>query len=109
MRNKMENQKITTNGNGFTVLEARDGYRQDNSLWFGECSVCGEHLSNSRSGRVWKHTVYTEKGFYSKEIFEQKRFYNQASSYQVDYCPKLENKVVETVVWYLVDGEKVFA
>jgi hypothetical protein len=33
-------------GNGFTALNPADGYRKDNRLWFGNCSVCGERVTN---------------------------------------------------------------
>ena len=59
-------------GNGFKVLNPADGYRQDNRLWFGECSVCGERITNSALDGVWKHTQQLENGW----------------SKQIDYCPK---------------------
>jgi hypothetical protein len=93
----MTEQDFKVNANGFTALNAHDGYRKDNTLWFAECSECGDHISNSRHDNFWAHTVYTFKKFYSQENFER-GVYNQASSYQVDYCPKVEGKVVECVV-----------
>ena len=93
----MSETDFLVNANGFTVLEPRDGYRKDNSLWFGKCSECGEGVSNSRHNNVWKHTVFTYKKYYSQDNFER-GVYNQASSYQVDYCPTKEGKLVECVV-----------
>jgi hypothetical protein len=58
-------------GNGFSVLNAADGYRQNNQVWFGECSVCGERVSNSRLVGVWEHKLQLEDGW----------------SKQIDYCP----------------------
>jgi hypothetical protein len=95
--------------NGFTALNCEDGFRKDNRLWFGECSECGERITNSHFDGVWKHTVYSEKGFYSKEKFDEGIFYNQSTSRQVDYCPKVEGKEVAPIVWYLQDGVKVYA
>ena len=43
-------------GSNFTVLNPEDGYRKDNSLWFGECSVCGERVSNSKHSNKWMHS-----------------------------------------------------
>lgn len=45
-------------GNGFTVLNPRDGFRKDNRLWFGTCSVCNESVTNSAiDGRGWIHEI----------------------------------------------------
>ena len=63
------------NANGFTVLDPHDGFRKDNRLWFGTCSVCGETVTNSHLENVWKHTV----------ILEQERNYTKSRT--VDYCP----------------------
>lgn len=93
----MTEQDFKVNANGFTALEPRDGYRKDNSLWFGKCSECGEGIHNSRLVGKWEHTIYTYKKFYSQENFER-GVYNQAKSYSVDYCPTKENKLVECVV-----------
>jgi hypothetical protein len=43
-------------GNGFSVLNPEDGYRKDNSVWFGECSKCGQMVANGRFfGLNWVH------------------------------------------------------
>ena len=97
------------NANGFTALNCEDGFRKDNRLWFGECSECGERITNSHFDGVWKHTIYTEQGFYSKENFDKGFPYNFGSSHQVDYCPKVEGKEVATIKWYQVDGVKYYA
>lgn len=63
-------------GNGFTVLNPADGFRKDNTLWFGECSNCGERVVCSWIDKVWTHTVYLVKEA------------NHSVSRSVDYCPK---------------------
>ena len=83
--------------NGFTAINCEDGFRKDNRLWFGECSECGERITNSALDGVWKHTVYLEKGYYSQENFER-GIYNFSRSYQTDYCPKVKGEVVECLV-----------
>ena len=83
MRNKM-NKEIdfqTTTTKGFTVLEPRDGYRKDNTLWFGICSECGDRVTNSALKGEWEHTLILEQ-----KTFEDGRvFYTK--SRQIDYCP----------------------
>lgn len=74
-------QDFKVNANGFTVLNARDGFRKDNSLWFGECSVCGETVSNSRLSGVWEHQVILEE-----KLFEDGRVFMRKTR-QIDYCP----------------------
>ncbi len=70
-------------GNGFEVLNPADGYRQDNTLWFGECSVCGERISNSlNSGGVWEHELIL-----NAEYDPDGRLSTKTST-QLDYCPK---------------------
>jgi len=70
-------------GNKFSVLNPADGYRQNNQVWFGECSVCGERVTNSNLNGVWEH----------KLILEQKLDDNGFPTYQVsrqiDYCPSV--------------------
>lgn len=97
------------NANGFTVLNPEDGYRKDNRLWFGECSECGERITNSALDGVWKHTIYFERGWYNPEWFEMRIMPNYSKSKDVDYCPKVENKVVVPKDYLQVDGEKVYA
>jgi len=66
-------------GNGFTVINPKDGYRKDNRLWFGECATCGESVSSSSMSAKyngWTHTLtkkISETGFQMTSI---------------DYCPK---------------------
>jgi hypothetical protein len=74
----MNIQEVRVNGlgNGFAVINPTDGYRKDNTVWFGECSVCGERLSNSRWTGVWVHTL--------REKNEQ---YGYISHTDLDYCP----------------------
>jgi hypothetical protein len=91
--------KINTAGNGFEVLEAIDGFRKDNSLWFGKCSVCEESVTNSRHDNIWMHTVYSEKGWYTPEAFLNGNSPNVSGSKKVDYCPTLENKIEIPDIW----------
>lgn len=62
-------------GNGFTVLNPADGFRKDNTLWFGECSNCGERVTCDGFTKVWNHRIYSVKEA------------NHSISRQVDYCP----------------------
>jgi hypothetical protein len=91
--------EIDTAGNGFEVLEARDGFRKDNSMWFGKCSICEEMVSNSRGKNVWMHTVYLEKGWYFSKNFLQGDPPNVSFSKEVSYCPKVENKIIIPEIW----------
>ena len=65
-------------GNGFTVINPKDGYRKDNAVWFGECSKCGEMVSSSSVSlkfNGWTHTlIRQEKGYQVHTA--------------IDYCPK---------------------
>ena len=103
--NKVEKTQIA---NGFTALNCEDGFRKDNRLWFGECSVCGERITNSALDGVWKHTIYSIKGYYSMENFER-GIYNHSQSKQVDYCPTAKGEENPCEVYVMVDGEKVYA
>lgn len=78
-------------GKGFRVLEPHDGYRGDNSLWFGKCAVCMELVTHSRLTGLWEHTVYTLVEYWSKDS----TFPNHTVSHKVDYCPVVEGKVIE--------------
>jgi hypothetical protein len=105
------NQEIREQGIGsnFSVLNPEDGFRKDNSLWFGNCSECGERVSQSLHNDYWSHTIYLEKGYYSKEIWEAGRFHNQATSKASDYCPTAKGDPDTCVVWYYDENnEKVF-
>jgi hypothetical protein len=69
-------------GNGFSVINPHDGFRKDNRLWFGNCSECGELVTNSSlTGKGWEHNL----------ILEQKLREDGSVSYQssrsVGYCP----------------------
>lgn len=64
-------------GSNFTVSNASDGYRKDNSVWFGTCDTCGEQVSSSVMSTGWTHSVVVRLiGTTGKEIKS------------VDYCPK---------------------
>ena len=69
-------------GSNFTVLNPEDGFRKDNSLWFGTCSVCGERVSNSKHRNIWTHTEILEVTYHAdgKTILSQK-------SRDIDQCP----------------------
>lgn len=71
-------QDFKINANGFTALNAHDGYRKDNRLWFGECSVCGERITNSALTGIWEHQLILEQNGLSTR------------SRQIDYCPSLQ-------------------
>ena len=77
MRNEMnKEQDFQINANGFVVLDARDGYRQDNRLWFGKCSECGDDVTNSALDGIWQHRLILAQSGLS------------TTSRQIDYCPK---------------------
>lgn len=68
-------------GLNFRVLNPEDGFRKDNTLWFGECDTCGERVSNSLHDKFWAHTAVLEVKYHtSGHILSQK-------SIQIDYCP----------------------
>jgi hypothetical protein len=109
MRNKMNEVTKVQEANGFTALNCEDGYRKDNRLWFGECSECGERITNSALDGVWKHTIYFERGWYNPEWFEKRIMPNYSHSKDVDYCPKTRGEDVTPKDYLVVDGEKVYA
>jgi hypothetical protein len=49
-------------GSNFSVVDQADGFRKDNRLWFGTCSVCGERVTNSSFRGVWEHSLRIENG-----------------------------------------------
>jgi hypothetical protein len=68
-------------GLNFRVLNPEDGFRKDNSLWFGKCDTCGEHVSNSLHSKIWMHNADLEVKYHkSGQILSRK-------SVQIDYCP----------------------
>lgn len=69
------------NANGFTVLNPADGFRKDNRLWFGECSVCGERVHNSALKGIWEHTLILE------QTKNADGFVTYQKSRDIDYCP----------------------
>jgi hypothetical protein len=70
-------------GSNFTVLNPVDGYRKDNHLWFGTCSVCGESVVNSRLDGIWQHTIIKETKYH-----ESGQIRSQVSS-QSEFCPSV--------------------
>lgn len=102
-----KSKDFQVNANGFIALNPRDGFRQDNKLWFAQCSECGETITNSAFDGFWTHRVYSEKGYYSKESLEKDLIPNFSSSRSVDYCPKVANIITECEVWYEENGTKI--
>ena len=103
-------QSVRENGIGsnFSVINPADGFRKDNRLWFGTCSVCNESVTNSAvSGRGWEHTIYLEKGYFSKDNY-LKGTTNMASSKSVTYCPTAKGETHPCEIYYMENGEKVF-
>lgn len=82
MRNKMNQVEKIQQANGFTAINCEDGYRKDNRLWFGECSVCGERITNSSRNGIWEHKIILEQKLYPSGTIAYQ------SSKNVDYCPK---------------------
>jgi hypothetical protein len=78
-------KRIKGIGNGFTVIDPKDGYRKDNTLWFGKCSECGEQVVSSlmsAKNTGWTHEVRTGIQYHaSGNVLTY-------SSRAVDYCPK---------------------
>jgi hypothetical protein len=68
-------------GNGFKVLVPTDGFRNDQTLWFGTCGECGESVNNSWRDGLWVHTVWVQRRFYANGNFAG------GQSHGVDYCP----------------------
>ncbi len=70
-------------GNGFSVINPHDGFRKDNRLWFGTCSVCGDSVTNSSlTGKGWEHNLILEQKFYENGSVAYQ------SSRNIDYCPQ---------------------
>jgi hypothetical protein len=96
-------------GSNFSVLNPEDGFRKDNTLWFGNCSECGEKVTQSLHYDYWTHTLFLEKGYSSKEALEQGLYHSQATSKTLDYCPTAKGEPDTCVVWYYdEDNNKVF-
>lgn len=68
-------------GLNFDVMSPQDGFRKDNSLWFGKCTVCMETVSNSLHSKLWEHNVDLEITYHANgDILSRK-------SKKIDYCP----------------------
>ena len=65
-------------GSNFKVVDQKDGFRNDNSIWFGNCATCGGHVSNSVFNGVWEHTTYGESDSLNVIIMKK-----------LDYCPSV--------------------
>ncbi len=94
-------------GSNFMVLNPADGFRKDNSLWFGKCAECGEHVAHSYHTQAWTHTIYEYQEWFSKEAFDKGMPANHSRSRQADYCPKVAGEVVDTVRYYKDGDTKV--
>ena len=68
-------------GLNFDVMNPEDGYRKDNALWFGKCSVCGEIVSNSRHSKLWEHDLTISVQYHTNGQILSRQSKN------VDYCP----------------------
>jgi hypothetical protein len=71
-------------GYNFTVKDQSDGYRQDDTLWFGTCTSCGERVNNSLHEGKWMHEEIIKVEYHP----DGQLFYKE--SRQIDYCPKSE-------------------
>lgn len=69
-------------GSNFTVVNQKDGYRQDDRLWFGQCSVCGETVTNSALKGIWEHHIVLS------ETLDANGIVTHHSSKSSDICPK---------------------
>lgn len=74
-------------GNGFLVLNPEDGFRQDGSLWFGTCSVCGQRVTNSWRNGVWEHSVTVTESYHKNGSPLRQ------STQTFDYCPTERGEV----------------
>lgn len=101
-------QSVRENGTGtnFTVIEPVDGFRKDNRLWFGTCSVCGERVTNSALVGYWEHSINLVQGSFSKDNFD-KGIYNHGSSRNVNYCPTAKGETHPCEYYYMENGVKV--
>ena len=73
-------------GSNFTVINPKDGYRQDDRLWFGECATCGESVSSSSMSAKnvgWTHSITKVISYHNDGITPC-----GMSITSVDYCPK---------------------
>ena len=78
-------KRIKGIGNGFTVINPEDGYRKDNTLWFGTCSECGEMVVSSlmsAKNTGWTHNIKTNVQYHA----DGREF--TSTNRAVDYCPK---------------------
>lgn len=80
-------------GNGFRVIEPHDGFRKNDQLWFGKCDQCEATVTNSWLDGAWMHTVYTKLEYWGNNTHP-----NSTTSHRVNYCPKVEGKIVEPVI-----------
>jgi len=69
-------------GLNFDVLNQGDGFRGDNTVWHGNCSICKMHVSSTfHTKGLWMHTIDLEVTYHTNgDILSRK-------SKQIDYCP----------------------
>jgi hypothetical protein len=91
-------------GSNFMVLNPADGFRKDDTLWFGECAECGARVTHSYHNKAWTHTLYEYQEWFSKEAFDKGMPANHSKSRDVGYCPKVAGEVSDTVRFYR-DGD----
>ena len=104
---QFETNRMNGIGSNFSVIEPVDGFRKDNRLWFGKCSVCGEQVTNSALVGYWEHTIYLVRGSFSKDRFDS-GIYNHTQSRGVDYCPTAKGENHPCKYYYEENGEKIF-
>jgi hypothetical protein len=68
-------------GLNFDVMAPQDGFRKDNSLWFGKCTVCMQTVSNSLHFKLWEHDVILKTTYHANGDILSRQ------SKKVDYCP----------------------
>jgi hypothetical protein len=71
-------------GSNFKVANQADGFRKDNTVWFGTCTSCGERISNSFHSGKWMHEEVLDIKYHTNGQILSK------SSRQLDYCPTSE-------------------
>ena len=68
-------------GSNFEVKDPKDGFRKDNTVWFGTCSICNEIVSNSRHNLTWMHSIDLKVTYHASGHIASRQ------SIQIDYCP----------------------
>jgi hypothetical protein len=77
--------EIRKNGMGtnFKVIGSADGFRKDNTVWGGKCSVCSGQVFSSRFENGWTHNIS------SPILDSQGNAYSNGRSMAISYaCPE---------------------